>query len=169
MGKEKKAFKETLFGKIVGKAGGIVKDLPKVLGQVATGNYLGAIATVTSDLLGSDSPEAAGLLNELDIKMAEIKLELAKVDLEEFTVAETNITKRWEADMHSDSWLSKNIRPLGMSWVLLMTSVLMIVAWCDISTPVTVITMFGGIASTITGGYYVLRTVEKRNDKKYKA
>jgi len=168
MGKEKKAFKETLFGKIVNKAGGIVKDLPKVVGQVAAGNYIGAIATVAGDLASSDSPEAPAILNELTLKMAEIELELAKIELEEFVVAETNTTKRWEADMHSDSWLSKNIRPLGMSWVLIMTTILLVVAWFKVETPEAVLMMFGGLSTSITGGYYVLRTVEKRNTKKYK-
>tara|TARA_R110000765_G_scaffold93781_3_gene176750 strand:- start:170 stop:676 length:507 start_codon:yes stop_codon:yes gene_type:complete len=168
MGKEKKAFKDTLFGKIVSKAGSIVQDIPKVVGQVASGNYLGAIATVAGDLAKSDNPEAPIILNELTLKMAAIEVELAKIELEEFTVAQVNTTKRWEADMHSDSWLSKNIRPLGMSWVLVMTTVLLILAWFKVETPEVVLMMFGGLATSITGGYYVLRTVEKRNTKKYK-
>lgn len=168
MEKEKKAFKDTLFGKIVNKAGGIVTDLPKVMGQVAVGNYIGAIATVAGDLGKSKSTKAPSLLTELNVKMAKIELELAKVEIEEFKKAQENVTKRWEADMNSDSWLSKNIRPIGMSWVLVMTSLLMIVAWCGVSTPEAVIMMFGGLATSITGGYYVLRTVEKRNGKKYK-
>jgi len=168
MGKEKKAFKDTLFGKIVSKAGGIIKDVPTVMGQVAAGNYIGAIATVAGNLENSKDPKAPQILNELTIKMEEIKLELARVELEEFRIGEENVTKRWTADMMSDSWLSKNIRPLGMAWVLIMTTALMVVAWAGVTTPLQVITMFGGLATTITGGYYVLRTVEKRNTNKYK-
>lgn len=166
--KEKKAFKDTIFGKIVGKAGSIISDVPAVIGQVASGNYLGAISTVTGALVKSDDPKAQGLLSELTLKMEKIKLELAKVELEETRILEENVTARWTADMGSDSWLSKNIRPMGMAWVLIMTTILMIIAWSNIDTPDQVLMMFGGLATTISGGYYVLRTVEKRNDKKYK-
>lgn len=165
--KEKKKFKDTMFGKIVGKAGGLIGDVPKIMGQVATGNYAGAINTVIDELSGNDSPEAQSIVSELQLKFEEIKLELARVELEEFKIGEENITARWVADMSSDSWLSKNVRPLGMAWVLVMTTVLMIVAWAGVSTPSAVLTMFGGLATSIVGGYYVLRTVEKRNNNKY--
>ena len=165
--KEKKAFKDTLFGKIVIKAGDIVTDVPKIMGQLSTGNYMGAVATLAGNLEGSKDPKAPKILNELILKMEQIKLELAKVELEEFRIGEENVTTRWTADMASDSWLSKNIRPMGMAWVLLLTTVLMIVTWSGVNTPLQVITMFGGLATTITGGYYVLRTVEKRNNNKY--
>ena len=165
--KEKKKFKDTLFGKIVGKAGNIIPDALGIAARVATGDIDGAINEVKDILVGSDDPKSVGILSELDLKMEKIKLELARVELEEFRIGEENVTARWTADMNSDSWLSKNIRPLGMAWVLLMTTVLLIMAWCDVDTPLQVITMFGGLATTITGGYYVLRTVEKRNNNKY--
>ena len=38
---------------------------------------------------------------------------------------EQNITDRWKADMNSDSWLSKNIRPLVLAF-LVVSTVLMI-------------------------------------------
>ncbi len=167
MKKEKKKFKDTIFGKIVGKAGDMISDVPAIIGQVATGNYIGAVATLAGNLTASDHPESNNLLSELNLKMKKIELEFARVDLEEFKAGEENVSKRWVADMMSDSWLSKNVRPLGLTWVLVMTTAMMIMAWCDINTPVQVITMFGGLATTITGGYYVLRTVEKRNTRKY--
>jgi len=167
MGKEKKAFKDTLFGKIVGKAGSVIADVPKIMGQLSTGNYIGAVATLAGNLESSKSPKAPALLNELVIQMEQIKLELAKVELEEFRVGEENVTSRWVADMSSDSWLSKNIRPIGMAWVLTMVTIIMIVSWYQVDTPDQVINMFGGIAASITGGYYVLRSIEKRNNNKY--
>ena len=169
MAKEKKKFKDTIFGKIIGKAGDLIDDVPKIIGQVASGNPLGAVATVITELSGKkDDPRAVEVINELTLRMKEIELEFAKVELEEFRIAEENITKRWESDMNSDSWLSKNIRPLGMAWVLLTTTILMIVSWCGVETPQQVLIMFGGLATSITGAYFVLRTVEKRNKNKYK-
>ncbi len=42
--------------------------------------------------------------------------ELAKManDTKMFEVEQTNTTDRWTADMSSDSWLSKNIRPMAL-------------------------------------------------------
>ena len=41
------------------------------------------------------------------------------------TKMEQNITDRWSADMNSDSWLSKNVRPLVLIFLVVCT-VLMI-------------------------------------------
>ena len=38
---------------------------------------------------------------------------------------EKTITDRWKADMNSDSWLSKNIRPMTLAFLVIST-VLMI-------------------------------------------
>jgi len=41
------------------------------------------------------------------------------------TKMEANITDRWKADMNSDSWLSKNVRPMVLIFLVIST-VLMI-------------------------------------------
>lgn len=35
--------------------------------------------------------------------------------------AESEITKRWQSDMRSDSWLSKNVRPMALIFLSFMT------------------------------------------------
>ena len=37
---------------------------------------------------------------------------------------EKNITGRWEADLKSDSWLSKNVRPLVLIFLIICTMLL---------------------------------------------
>jgi len=46
--------------------------------------------------------------------------ELAKManDTELFKAEQQNVTDRWKSDMGSDSWLSKNIRPLTLIAIL---------------------------------------------------
>lgn len=55
---------------------------------------------------------------EAQLKLAELAQngELAKManDTEIYKVEQTNVTDRWTSDMGSDSWLSKNIRPLSL-------------------------------------------------------
>jgi hypothetical protein len=52
----------------------------------------------------------------LELGIEKAKMELAEMEL--FAKAAQsdadNITDRWEADMSSDSWLSKNIRPMSL-------------------------------------------------------
>ena len=40
---------------------------------------------------------------------------------------EKNITSRWEADLKSDSWLSKNVRPLVLIFLIVCTMLLIFI------------------------------------------
>ena len=40
---------------------------------------------------------------------------------------EKNITNRWEADLKSDSWLSKNVRPLTLVFLIVCTMLLIFI------------------------------------------
>lgn len=85
MSKEKKAFKDTLFGKIVNKGKDILLDVPGIAVKVASGNFLGAVADVMGELSdkAETNPQAKELLNELTLQLKQIELEFARVDLEE--------------------------------------------------------------------------------------
>ena len=54
--------------------------------------------------------------------------ELAKManDSKMYEVEQTNLTQRMQADMASDSWLSKNIRPLTLIYILVAYLILAI-------------------------------------------
>ena len=168
MKKVKKPFNQTIFGKIVGKAGNLISDVPGLIAKAASGNPLGAIADVVAELTGKKGdPKAQAILNELMLEMKKIELEFAKIDLEETIVKEENVTKRWDADMHSDSWLSKNARPIGFCWALIMVTMISICSWASVELSVGVLTLVNSVIGAIVGGYFILRTVEKRNSKKY--
>ena len=57
---------------------------------------------------------------EAERKIKEI---LAKHEAE----MEKNITSRWEADLKSDSWLSKNVRPLVLIFLIVCTMLLIFI------------------------------------------
>ena len=40
---------------------------------------------------------------------------------------EKNITSRWEADLKSDSWLSKNVRPMTLIFLIVCTMILIFI------------------------------------------
>jgi len=80
---------------------------------------------------------------------------------------EQNITDRWSADMNSDSWLSKNVRPLVLIFLVVSTVLMIFIdagtinfeveaKWTDLLQLVLI---------TVIGAYFGGRTMEKRNKK----
>lgn len=80
---------------------------------------------------------------------------------------EENITDRWKADMNSDSWLSKNVRPLVLIFLVVCTMLMIFIdagtiaftveeKWTDLLQLVLI---------TVIGAYFGGRSFEKRNKK----
>ena len=76
---------------------------------------------------------------------------------------EKNITERWKMDMQSDSWLSKNIRPLVLIFLVVSTVLLVFIdagviafevkaSWVDLLQLVLI---------TVIGAYFGGRSLEK--------
>ena len=79
------------------------------------------------------------------------------------TQMEKEITSRWQADMKSDSWLSKNIRPLVLAF-LVVSTVLMI--FIDAGTIAFVVEekwteLLQLVLITVIGAYFGGRSLEK--------
>ncbi len=77
--------------------------------------------------------------------------------------AQEQVSKRWEADMSSDSFLSKNIRPLVLIYLTVIFTVL---SFFDgniggFSVADQYIPIFQSLLITVYGAYFVGRTWEK--------
>ena len=109
----KKNFKETTVGKMLLGAAGLVSP---TLGNVLQGvtSPKDAIAEITK----------SDLSNEDKIKLQQLIYEQQNKEIEA-------ITTRWEADAASDSWLSKNVRPLVLIWCICIFSLAGIVDSID--------------------------------------
>jgi hypothetical protein len=162
MAKEKKAFKDTLFGKIVGKAGNIIPDVIGIAAKVVSGDIAGALDEVKHHLTNSNDPASEGLLNELTLQRYQIMLELARVELEEFKIGEENITARWVADSNSESWLSKNIRPLVVANFTLLIDFVLIASQFGKPIAEAYLPILMTMGVTAIGGYFTLREYGKR-------
>ena len=106
--KEKKKFKET-------KVGIFLKEkAPKFLETV--GEFLpdqGGLGIV-KNLITSD--------NTIEPADKEMALKLLEQDIAEMN----NISSRWASDMKSDSWLSKNTRPMALIFLTLSMTIFII-------------------------------------------
>jgi hypothetical protein len=115
--------------------GGLIKDIGKVIDNLHTSD--------------EERLEAKRRLQEL----------LEQADKE----AQNQVTERWKYDMQSDSFLSKNIRPLVL---VFLTIVFTLLAFTDgniggFKVQEQYVPIFQSLLITVYGAYFVGRTWEK--------
>ena len=76
---------------------------------------------------------------------------------------EKNITSRWEADLKSDSWLSKNVRPMVLIFFIVCTMLLIFIDAGAIKFDVkdSYIDLLQLVLITVIGAYFGGRSLEK--------
>ena len=130
----------------------------KKFSDTRVGKFLANIAPHIFDVTASILPNDGilklikGLIKEDKVitpKNKEEALKLLEIDLVEMQ----EVSKRWESDMKSDSWLSKNVRPL----TLVFFSISYIIGWF-LNYPLDSIT---GLLSLIVAAYFGSRGFEK--------
>ena len=101
---DKKKFKETTVGKLLfGAASMINPALGKILSGVTSPQE--ALAEIGKSKISNDD-----------------KIKLQQMIYDQQNKEIQSITSRWEADSLSDSWLSKNVRPLVLVWCIVVFS-----------------------------------------------
>lgn len=123
----------------------------KKLIQLITGGLIKDVGKVIDNLTTTDEERLAAKQ-----KIEEL-LEQADKD------AQDQVTKRWELDMQSDSFLSKNIRPLVLVYLTVIFTAL---SFFDgniggFQVDEAYIPIFQSLLITVYGAYFVGRTWEK--------
>jgi len=93
----------------------------------------------------------------------EVKKQIQQILEDADTKAQEEVSKRWEADMRSDSFLSKNIRPMVLIY---LTVIFTVCAFFDGNVGEFIIAeeyipIFQTLLVTVYGAYFVGRTWEK--------
>jgi len=118
------------------------------------------------------SPEEVSKLRQLEHeheeRLLELGIEKAKLEMAELELLAkaaqadaNNITDRWQADMSSDSWLSKNIRPMSLIAIFTMYSVFAMMSAFGYNANESYVQLLGNWGMLIMGAYFGGRTVEK--------
>jgi hypothetical protein len=96
--------------------------------------------------------------------------ELAKMnaDLEAYKTEQDNLTKRAEADMGSDSWMAKNIRPITLAYILTAYLLLAILDGTAIDVGDAFVELLGQWGMLVMSFYFGGRTLEKIMDMRAK-
>ena len=100
----KKKFKDTTVGQLLFGAASVINP---TLGNVLKG------VTSPADAISAIGKSDAS--NDDKIKLQQLIYEQQNKEIEA-------ITSRWQADAASDSWLSKNVRPLFLVWCIVIFS-----------------------------------------------
>ena len=99
-----------------------------------------------------------------DEEKLEAKRKLKELILSHEAELQRNVTDRWKSDMNSDSWLSKNVRPLVLIFLVVCTMFMIFIdagtikftveeKWTDLLQLVLI---------TVIGAYFGGRSLEKR-------
>ena len=100
-------------------------------------------------------------LLELGIEKARLEQEELKALLAAQANQEDNVSKRWQADMTSDSTLSKNIRPLTLVYILTAYLLFAGLSAAGIDVNEAYVNLLGQWGMLVMTAYFGGRTVEK--------
>ena len=120
------------------------------------GTVIDSVGNAIDKLVTSDA-EKLQLHNELAKIQIEAKLKEQELELK----YEEEISKRHQADMTSDNWLSKSIRPLTLIFILVMYSLLSISSGFNFQVTESYVELLGQWGMLIMSFYFGGRTVEK--------
>ena len=146
MGKYKEEHGETRASKFLKGLKGVAPSLLQLAGTVTGVDGLKDLANAIKN-----DPS----VNDQDTGTA---LELLQLDLQE----EKELTKRWELDMKSDSWLSKNIRPMVVANFTLLIDFVLIASQFGKPIAEAYLPILMTMGVTAIGGYFTLREYGKK-------
>ena len=130
---------------------------------VKTGKKVSPIFDAITGGKVSDILKSIGNSKEL----TEAEKEMLVKELEQDVIEMQEITKRWQSDMLSDSWLSKNIRPLSLAFLTLTLFIYIILdsALEGFKIDDEWVSLLGNLLMLVYGGYFGARTLEKIRHK----
>ena len=102
-------------------------------------------------------------------KLVELQQQGRLAELQADTAEAQELTKRQEADMASDSWLSKNIRPMTLIAILAGYFIFAMMSAFNMETNSKYVELLGQWGMLIMSFYFGGRTLEKIIDMKSKA
>ena len=141
----KKKFKETKVGQFLLGKSGVLDSLAEVLPDKG-------LLGVVKNLIDKDET-----LPPPDKEMA-LKL------LEQDIVEAQEVSKRWQSDMKSDSWLSKNTRPMSLIFLTIMTIAFIWVdshGYIDFTVEQEWMSLLKTLTTTVYVAYFGSRGAEK--------
>ena len=106
-------------------------------------------------------------LRKVEVEHEEFLIQSAvvqkKLEMETEKAAQENVTERWKADMSSDSWLSKNIRPVALVYLTVAFTLFILLDGfiASFSPDSAYVQLLAELLKMVYAAYFVGRTIEK--------
>jgi len=128
---------------------------------------LGAVLDIGSKILDKVFPDPAQA-EAAKLKLLEMQQNGELAQLNADVSEQHELTERLKADMGSDSWLSKNIRPGALIFILVTYTTFALMSAWDIEVNNNYVELMGQWGVLIMSFYFSGRTLEKIIDMKGK-
>jgi hypothetical protein len=142
--------------------GNLLKGIAPTLATAVLGPMGGAAISAIASKLGI-ADDVAEVTKALADPATAAKLQ--ELELEFYKTEQNNLTDRLKADMGSDSWLSKNIRPMVLVFLLVAYSGFAVASIFGLETRGAYVELLGTWGMVVMSFYFGGRTVEKVTDK----
>ena len=163
----------SLLGTLAENGLGLLSSAIQAKGKEVVENTLGV------KIPDNPTAEDVAKLRELQFaheeKLLELGIEKAKMELAEMQMFADaakadaqNVTDRWTADMASDSWLSKNIRPMSLIAIFCGYFLFAMMSAFGLNANESYVSLLGQWGMLIMGAYFGGRTIEKLAELKGK-
>ena len=98
---------------------------------------------------------------------AQFEKEMAEIFIKAEADMQKNVTERWKSDMSSDSWLSKNVRPLVLIFLIFNTMLLIFIdaGFINFKVEDNWVSLLEVLLLTVIAAYFGGRTWEKTRKK----
>lgn len=106
---------------------------------------------------------------EAEAQIMAMANEAKRMELEADMNEQNNVSERWKADLSSDSWLSKNIRPMTLIAILAGYFIFATASAFELNVKQAYVELLGQWGMLIMSAYFGGRTLEKIMDKRKKA
>lgn len=142
----------------------MLKGAAPALATAVAGPLGGMAMNAIADKLGVEASPSA--VTQALKDNPELALKLKEIDTRAFEAETKAVSERWQADMASDSWLSKNIRPMTLIAIFVAYFLFAALSAGGINVNESYVKLLGEWGQLIMLAYFGGRTAEKIMEKR---
>lgn len=142
-----------------------VKDLISEHGTDLVEKGIEKVTGIKLEGKSSITPEERKAIVDAEVRIRELDFKELELEYNQRNTEEIEKTKRWESDNKSEGSFNKNVRPALVVYLVFVCTLLAIIDGNigEFTIKEQWVILFTSLTITAVGGYFTLRTYEKRN------